>query len=117
MEEMTRMGNLIEEGTRAGWLIATEGCLSSGKGARIRRFGEKISVTDGPFTETKEVVGGFALIQASSKEEAIELVRNFLNVAGDGECELRQLYEPSECGPEFKLEGAAKDLRKQWEAN
>ena len=50
-------------------------------------------MTDGPFTEAKELVGGFAILKANSKEEAIELTRQFLRVAGDGECELRQLYE------------------------
>jgi hypothetical protein len=51
-------------------------------------------VTDGPFTESKEVVGGFAILKANSKEEAIELARQFLQIAGEGECELRQIYEP-----------------------
>jgi hypothetical protein len=54
-------------------------------------------VTDGPFTETKEVVGGFAILKADSKEEAIELAKAFLSHVGQGECELRQLYEPN-CG-------------------
>ena len=93
MEEMTKMGQLIEEWTRAGHLLGAEGCLPSVKGARVRRSGENITVTDGPFAETKEVVGGFALIQAKSKEEAIELIKIFLKVAGDGECEIRELYE------------------------
>ena len=93
MEEMTRMGKLIEEWTKAGHLLGAEGCLPSVKGARVRRDGEKFTVTDGPFAESKEVVGGFALLQAKSKEEAIELLKTFLKVAGDGECELRQLYE------------------------
>lgn len=95
-EEMASMGKLIEEGMKAGWLIATEGCLPSALGARVRRATGKISVTDGPFIETKEVVGGFALLQADSKAEAIELARKFLQIAGDGECELRQLYEAGE---------------------
>jgi hypothetical protein len=116
MEEMTRMGKLIEEWTKAGVLIGAEGCLPSAKGARVRRSGERLSVTDGPFAETKEVVGGFALLQAKSKEEAIELIKTFLKVAGDGECELRQLYEPSDSGPEFKPERAEVDLRTQWDA-
>jgi hypothetical protein len=116
MEEMTRMGKLIEEWTKAGVLIGAEGCLPSAKGARVRRSGERLSVTDGPFAETKEVVGGFALLQAKSKEEAIELIKTFLKVAGDGECELRQLYEPSDSGPEFKPERAEADLRTQWDA-
>ena len=93
-EEMATMGKLIEEGFTKGWLLATEGCLPSALGARVRRSDGKISVTDGPFTEAKELVGGFALLKADSKEEAIELTRQFLKVAGDGECELRQLYEP-----------------------
>jgi hypothetical protein len=50
-------------------------------------------VTDGPFTESKELVGGFAILQADSKQHAIELARKFLPIAGDGECEIRQLYE------------------------
>jgi len=92
-EEMATMGKLIEEGMKAGWLLATEGCLPSVLGARVRRSNGKLAVTDGPFTEAKEVVGGFAILKANSKEEAIELTRRFLKVAGDGECELRQLYE------------------------
>lgn len=92
-EEMERMGRLIEEGMKAGYLVAVEGCLPSALGARIRRSGEKLEVTDGPFTEAKEVIGGLAILQANSKEEAIEHVKHFLKAAGDGECELRQLYE------------------------
>ncbi|MBS1840277.1 MAG: hypothetical protein JSS69_08385 [Acidobacteria bacterium] len=92
-EEMSRMGKLIEEGMKAGWLLGTEGCLPSALGARVRLDNSTITVKDGPFTEAKEVVGGFALLQANSKEEALELVRNFLRIVGEGECELRQLYE------------------------
>jgi hypothetical protein len=92
-EEMANMGKLVEEGFKAGWLLGTEGCLPTALGARVRSDGGKVTVVDGPFTEAKEVVGGFALIKASSKEEAIQLTKDFLKVAGDGECELRQLYE------------------------
>ena len=91
--EMETMGKLVEEGFKAGWLVGTEGCLPSALGARVRRSSGKVSVTDGPFTEAKEVVGGFAILKVNSKEEALELTRKFLAVAGDGECELRQLYE------------------------
>jgi hypothetical protein len=93
-EEMATMGKLIEEGMTAGWLLSTEGCLPSALGVRVRRSSGKISVTDGPFTESKELVGGFAILQANSKHEAIDLARKFLSVVGEGECELRQLYEP-----------------------
>lgn len=92
-EEIERMGKLIEEGMKAGYLLAVEGCLPSATGARVRLSNGKVTVVDGPFTESKEVVGGLAILQAGSKEEAIQLVKNFLNIAGDGECELRQLYE------------------------
>jgi len=90
---MATMGRLIEEGMKAGWLLGTEGCLPSKLGARVRRSDGKVTVTDGPFTESKEMVGGFAILQAKSKEEAIELAKEFLSVVGQGECELRQLYE------------------------
>ena len=92
-EEMTRMGKLIEEGMKAGYLLAVEGCLPSARGARVRLDSGKVTVTDGPFAESKEVIGGLALLKADSKEHAIQLVKEFLDVAGDGECELRQLYE------------------------
>lgn len=95
-EEMAAMGKLIEEGMKKGWLLATEGCLPTALGARVRRSGDKLSVTDGPFTEAKEVVGGFAILKANSKEEAIQLAKDFLKVAGEGECEIRQIYEPGD---------------------
>ena len=92
-EEMTRMGKLIEEGMTAGWLLAVEGCMPSASGARVRKAGSRTVVTDGPFAETKELIGGLAILQANSKEHAIELTKYFLGHAADGECELRQLYE------------------------
>jgi hypothetical protein len=94
--EMAEMGKLIEEGFKAGWLVATEGCLPTALGARVRRDGEELTVKDGPFTEAKEVVGGFAILKANSKAEAIELTKAFLKVAGNGECELRQVFEMPE---------------------
>jgi hypothetical protein len=92
-EEMDRMGKLIEEGMKAGYLVGVDGCLPTVLGARVRKAGDKISVTDGPFTESKEVIGGMAILNVGSKAEAIELTKKFLDIAGDGECELRQLYE------------------------
>jgi hypothetical protein len=92
-EEMAEMGKLIEEGLKAGWLVSTEGCLPSALGSRVRMTDGHLSVTDGPFTEAKEVVGGFAILRASSKEEAVQLAKDFLKVVGNGECELRQIYE------------------------
>jgi hypothetical protein len=99
LEHMARMQQMIEEGMKGGWLISTEGCLPSAKGARVRRSNGKAIVTDGPFTESKELVGGFAILEAVSKQEAIELTKRFLEVAGDGECEVRQLFTASDEAP------------------
>jgi hypothetical protein len=92
-EYVAKMQKLVEDSMKSGVLLATEGCLPSARGARVRLDGGKVTVTDGPFTESKELVGGFAILQANSKEEAIQLARDFLRVVGQGECELRQLYE------------------------
>jgi hypothetical protein len=99
VDEMARMGKLIEDSMKAGVLLATEGCLPSAKGARVRRSGHTVTVTDGPFTESKELIAGFAILEADSKQHAIELTREFLSVAGDGECEIRQIAEAGDCGP------------------
>src|SRR5262245_42589319 len=106
-QEIGAMGQLIDEMTKAGVLLATEGCLPSAKGARVRLSDGSITVTDGPFTESKEIIGGFALIQAKSKEEAVEWTKRFLRVAGDGESEIRQVYEASDFAPETQAAGRA----------
>ncbi len=98
-EQMAEMGKFCEEMAKAGGLLATEGCLPSAKGARVRLSSGKLTVTDGPFTESKELIAGFALLQVKSKEEAIELTKRFLKVAGDGEAELRQVFEASSGDP------------------
>ena len=101
-QELEEMGKLIEESMKSGELLATEGCLPSAKGARVRRANGKVTVTDGPFTEAKEVIGGFAILQAKSKDEAIEMARKFLEVAGDGECEIRQIAEAGDFGADLR---------------
>jgi hypothetical protein len=106
---MIRMAQLIEDFTRSGALIATEGCLPSAKGARVRMSGGKFSVTDGPFAEAKEIIGGFALMRANSKQEIIELTKKFLKVAGDGETEIRQIWEAADVTPEYFGEKASAD--------
>jgi hypothetical protein len=92
-EHIAKMTQLIEESMRKGELLATEGCLPTALGARVRMQNGTATVTDGPFTESKEVVGGFAILEAKSKQDAIEMVKRFLDVAGDGECEIRQIYD------------------------
>jgi hypothetical protein len=96
-QAMERMGKLIEEGFKSGALLATEGCQPTSKGARVRLSGGKLTVTDGPFTESKELIAGFAIIRAKSKEEAIEHAKNFLGIAGDG---VSEIYQLSDYGPE-----------------
>ncbi|MDB5309475.1 MAG: hypothetical protein JWO38_3677 [Gemmataceae bacterium] len=98
-EEMAEMGKFIEEMTKTGVLLATEGCQPSSKGALVRSARGKVTVTDGPFTEAKELIAGFALVQVKSKDEAVELAKRFLKVAGDGESEIRQVYEATDVGP------------------
>jgi len=100
-EEFARMTKLVEDGFKSGALLATEGCHPSSKGARVRRSGGQVTVTDGPFTESKELVAGFAIVRASSKEDAIEQARVFLDVAGDGVSEILQLHEASDFAAEF----------------
>jgi len=109
-QEMTKMGKLIDEMTKAGVLLTTEGCQPSSKGACVRLSGGKVTVTDGPFTETKELIAGFALIQVKSKDEAIEWTKRFLEVAGDGESEIRQLHEASDFGSDSMPERAQTEV-------
>jgi hypothetical protein len=94
------IGQLTQEMVQAGVLLDLGGLLPSAMGAKIRVSGGKVSVKDGPFTETKELVGGYAILQAKTKEEAIELGRRFMAVHAqvlgasyEGELELRQLAE------------------------
>lgn len=84
------MGKFIEELTAAGVLLATGG-LEAG-GVRVTSHGDEITVIDGPFTEAKEAVAGFALVEVRSKEEAIELARRFRKIVGDGESVLQQVF-------------------------
>ena len=92
--QMASMGKLIEESTKAGWLIATEGVHFGTTGVRVHKgAGGKVTVTDGPFAETKEVLGGYALLNAASKEQAVEHTRRFLDHVGQGTWETYQLYE------------------------
>ena len=102
---LTEMGKYNEELVRAGVLLAGEGLHPSSKGARVRFSGSKRTVVDGPFTETKELVAGFWLIQVTSKEEAIEWAKRIPNPDGvDAEIEIRQVFEPEDFGAEFTPE-------------
>jgi hypothetical protein len=84
------MAAFIEEMTASGVLLATGGLDPAG--VRIASAGDDVTVTDGPFTEAKEAIGGFALVEARSKEEAIELGRRFRKIVGDGESRIHQVF-------------------------
>jgi hypothetical protein len=91
---MREMGALMEEALRDGWLVRTAGLRPTKDGVRIRSNRGKVTMTDGPFAETKEVIGGYAVVEAPSMPEAIELTKRFLAVHGDEwnlECEVRPL--------------------------
>jgi hypothetical protein len=94
-EHMVAMGQLIEELMSAGVLLDTGGVSDGGSSLRVQRSDGMVTVTDGPFAETKEVVGGFAIFKVNSKDEAIALTRRFLEIAGDGTSELHEVSEIS----------------------
>ena len=100
------MGNYNEELAKAGVLLAAEGLQPSSKGARVRFSGTKRTVIDGPFSETKELIAGFWLIQVKSKEEAIEWVKRSPNPfpGAESEIEIRQVFELDDFGAEFTPE-------------
>jgi hypothetical protein len=106
------MGKFNEELVKAGVLLAGEGLQPSSKGKRVRFSGEKRIVTDGPFTETKELIAGFWLWQVRSMEEAVEWVKRCPNPhEGESEIEIRQVFEADDFGAEFTPE-----LRKREES-
>ncbi len=110
------MGKYNEELVKAGVLLAAEGLQPSSKGARVKCSGAKRTVIDGPFTEAKELIAGFWLIQVKSKEEAIEWVKRCPNpLEGEAEIEIRQVFEAEDFGAEFtpELREQEERLRKQ----
>jgi hypothetical protein len=102
---LAEMGKYNEELVKAGVMLAGEGLQPSSKGARVWFSGKKRTVTDGPFTEAKELIAGFWLIQVNSMEEAIEWVKRVPNPTGEeGEIEIRQVFEAEDFGPELTPE-------------
>jgi hypothetical protein len=96
---LTAMGKFNEELVKAGVMLAAEGLQPTSKGARVRFSGEKRTVIDGPFTETKELIAGFWLLQVRSKDEVIEWVKRCPNpFDGESEIEIRQVFEADDFG-------------------
>ena len=101
---MQAMGPYVEKSMKEGTVVEVGGLLASDAGARVRLSKGEITVTDGPFTESKEVIGGWAVLEARSKAHAIELARDFMELHRthwpefEGECEVREMFAPGE-GP------------------
>lgn len=104
-ELMDAIARLGDEATRAGMLVETGGLAPSAMGVRIRLSGGQLAVIDGPFTEAKEVVGGFAIYEVKSREEAIAAALRFMELhkeywpGWEGETEIRQVFGPEDFGP------------------
>jgi hypothetical protein len=111
-EILTRMGKFNEEMVKAGVMLAGEGLQASSKGARITFSGGKATVTDGPFTESKELIAGYWLIQVKNKEEAIAWMKR-APFDGGTVIEIRQVFEAEDFGPEFTPELRAQEERQR----
>jgi hypothetical protein len=102
---MDAIAQLAEEATKAGMMLGSGGLGPTAQGARVRLSGGQVTVTDGPFTEAKEVVGGYAQFELTSKEEAIESAVRFMELhkiywpGWEGETEVRQMFGPEEFAP------------------
>ena len=109
-ELMQKMGTLMEDITKAGVMLATDGLKPSSEGKRVRLSNGKVTVLDGPFTESKELIASYAVFQVNTWDEAIYWTRRFLEVLGEGECELRPIFEASDFPSDiFPPEEAARE--------
>jgi hypothetical protein len=105
-ELMDAIGKLSEEGVKSGTMLGSGGLLPTAKGSSVRLYGGKVTVIDGPFTEAKEVVGGYAQFELKSKEEAVVAAKRFMELhkihwpGWEGETEVRQMYEPGDPFPQ-----------------
>ena len=114
---LSEMGKFNEELANAGVLLAADGLHPTSKGARVKFSGNKRTVVDGPFTETKDVIAGFWLWKVKSKEEAIEWVKRCPNPHNeDSEIEIRQVFEAEDFGEEFPPELRAQEERVRTQA-
>jgi hypothetical protein len=117
-ELLTAMGNYNEELVKAGIMVEGEGLHPSSKGARVRFSGDKRTVIDGPFAETKELIAGYWIWQVKSKQEAIDWVKRCPNPmpGTDAEIEIRQIFEAEDFGAEFTPELREQEERIRAEA-
>ncbi|HVW23832.1 MAG TPA: YciI family protein [Polyangiaceae bacterium] len=95
-EKMAAIGKFAQEMSAAGILLMTGGLERPTKGTHVKLTGDAFSVTDGPFAETKEVIDGFALVRAASRQEALALAERFMRIAGDGVGEILQVFDAAD---------------------
>jgi hypothetical protein len=98
-EHMAAISKFAKDTAAAGILLMTGGLQRPTKGTQLKLAAGKFTATDGPFAETKELIDGFALVQTRSREEAIEVARRFMSIAGDGDGEILQVFDPTEGAP------------------
>jgi hypothetical protein len=104
------MGAFVEEMTKAGVMIATDGLQPSSEGKRVKLANGRLTVIDGPFTESKELVASYAVFQVESMDEAVKWTTRLLEILGSGECELRPIFDPSDFPAEiFSPDEAARE--------
>ncbi len=100
-EMMEKMGKFMDEAVKAGVLVETGGMSPIAQGTTVRFTNGRFNVTDGPYAESKELIGGWALLEVNSKQEAIDWAKRFLQTAGGGESRLRQVFGPNDPMPGF----------------
>ncbi|MGD9923345.1 MAG: YciI family protein, partial [Pseudorhodoplanes sp.] len=111
-ELMMRMGTFVEEMTKAGELLGTNGLHPTSKGKRVKLAEGRMTVIDGPFTESKELIASYAMFQVKTMDEAVMWSKRFLEVLGQGEVELRPIFDPADFSPDvFPPEQAAHEER------
>ncbi len=93
-EKMAQLGAFTRKNIESGKVVMTGGLVRPSRGIQLRCEDGRVAVTDGPFAETKELIDGFALVDVASKDEAISLAREFMQIAGDGDGEILQVFEP-----------------------
>jgi hypothetical protein len=93
-EQMAALGKYTQEMVQSGVVLMTGGLVRPTKGTQVKMEAGKFTVLDGPFPETKELIDGFALIRAASKADAIEHARRFMSIAGEGQGEILQVFDP-----------------------
>jgi hypothetical protein len=117
-ELLNAMGNYMEEMVTAGVLLDGDGLQPSSEGTRIKFSGGEPTITDGPFSETKEIIAGYSIIKVDSKEEALEWVKRWPAEDGNGEVELelRPFFEAEDFGDEFTPEAREREERMREQA-